>query len=63
MTIQTKLNINDDIFYMGSNKVQHEKVRNINVNIVGSKVLVGSFEQHIIYVTNFNVAVNEKKCF
>ena len=29
MEVKTKLNINDDIFYMAQNKVQQEKVKNI----------------------------------
>ena len=63
MNIQTKLDINDDIFYLAQNRVQHEKVQNINANIVGNKILVGSFETHILYVTNFNVTVNDKNAF
>jgi hypothetical protein len=63
MEVKTKLNINDDIFYMAQNKVQQEKVKNITINLVGSKVIASHFETHILYITNFDVTVNEKFAF
>lgn len=63
MKVKTKLNINDDIFYMAQNKVQQEKVKNITINLVSSKVIASHFETHILYITNFDVTVNEKFAF
>lgn len=63
MEVKTKLNINDDIFYMAQNKVQQEKVKNITINLVSSKVIDSHFETHILYITNFDATVNEKFAF
>lgn len=63
MKLETKLNIGDDIFYLSSNKVQQEKVRDIKISVITSKGILSVHETHILYITDTNVTVTEVLSF
>ena len=59
MEVKTKLDLEQDIFYMYENKVKKEKISEIKITLISNKTLAVDFNTNILYITNSGRTVNE----